>query len=220
MPSPPDEHGTHGTRLTTRLRRYFLNGLAILFPIVVTLYLLLVIFNFVDGLLGRYINYYWQRAYGYEIPGLGLIMTLLLILVAGMFSSHFLGQWFFRLLEERFSALPLIRRIYPSVKQLSRFFFSKEDGESAFRRVVLVEYPRLGVCSIALVTNEATTSVTGKPQVMLTLLIPTPPSPLTGPIIFVPKESVIPLNMTIEEAFKLVVSGGVVAPALEASRQP
>lgn len=204
-----------------RLRRYFFSGLATLFPIVVTLYLLIVVFQFVDGLLGRYINRILLKTYGYEIPGLGLLITLLVVLLVGMLSRYFFGQWMFRNFEEWFSRLPLVRRIYPSAKQLAQFLFAKEEErQAAFRRVVLVQYPRLGSYSVAFVTNETTTNATtGLPQTMLTLLIPNPPSPFTGPIIFVPKEEVILLKMSVEEAVRLIVSGGIVSPPLEAEKK-
>lgn len=200
-----------------RLRRYFVAGLATLFPLVVTLYLLLVVFQFADGLLGRFINRYWLRTYGYEIQGLGLVMTVLLIFLTGVVSSHFFGQWMFRRFEGWLGRLPVVRRIYQPVKQLAQFLFEKSQREAAFRRVVLVQYPRPGVYSLAFVTNETSTTVTGSPKTLLTLLIPNPPSPFTGPIIFVPKEEVVPLKISVEEAVRLIVSGGVVAPSLEAA---
>ena len=198
-----------------RLRRYFVAGLATLFPLVVTLYLVLIVFQFADGLLGRFINRYWVRTHGYEIPGLGLVMTVILILLAGVLSSHFFGQWLFRGFEGWFGGLPVVRRIYQPVKQLAKFLFEKNERDGAFRRVVLVQYPRQGVYSMAFVTNETTTSVTGSPTTLLTLLLPNPPSPFTGPIIFAPKEDIIPLNISVEEAVRLILSGGIVTPPLE-----
>ena len=203
--------------LPTRLRRYFITGLASLLPVVVTLYVLLLVFQFADGLLGRYINRFWLRTYGYEIPGLGLVMTVLLILLVGAVASHFLGQRMLDILEGWFSRLPVIRRIYPSIKQLAGFLLSKDENQpSGFRRVVLVEYPRLGCYSIAFVTNESPLVAGLFPSPTITLLIPTPPSPLTGPIIVVPKDAVIDLDMSIEDAIKFVVSGGIVAPPVRA----
>jgi len=214
----PEAHPT--VRLTMRLRRYFFAGLAALFPVVVTLYLLVVVFKFADGLLGRFINRYWLRTYGYEIPGLGLVITAVLILVVGVLSSHFFGQWLFRSLEEGLGRLPLVRRIYPPVKQLAQFLFEKGERQAAIRRAVLVQYPRQGIYSIAFITNEMRTSATGSPKTLLTLLIPNPPSPFTGPIIFVPEDEIIPLDISIEEAVRLIVSGGVVSPPLAAAADP
>lgn len=213
----PDEPTPHWMmRLTARLRRYLLTGLATLFPMAVTLYALVVVFQFSDGLLGRFINRYWLQIYGYEIPGLGLVMTVALLLAVGVLASHFFGQWLFRWFEGWFGGLPVVRHIYQPVKQLAKFLFGQRPEEPAFQRVVLVEYPRTGSYSLAFVTNEATTTVLGAPRTLLTLLIPTPPSPLTGPIILVPKEDVIPLTMPVEDAFKLIVSGGIASPPLQA----
>ena len=208
------------------MQRYFVAGLATLLPVAVTLYLLAFVFKFADGLLGRYINRYWLRTYGYEIPGLGLVMTVLLILAVGMLSSYLFGQVLLRNLEGWFSRLPVIRRVYPSVKQMAGFLFAKEKQQAAFRRVVMVQYPRPGCYSLAFVTNESAgpspqgglLAQTGKP--MLTLLIPTPPSPWSGPLIFVPKEETIPLDISIEDTFKLIVSGGVLAPTFNVSTHP
>ena len=204
-------------RLTTRLRRYLIAGLATLFPVVVTLYALVIVFQFADGLLGRFINRYWLHTYGYEIPGLGLVMTVVLLLIVGILSSHFFGQWLVRRVEGWFGHLPVVRHIYQPVKQLAKFLFERGEREIAFRRVGLVEFPKAGSYAIGFVTNEATTTVLGTSQTLLTLLVPSAPSPLTGPIIIVPEKDFIPLNMSIEGALKLIMSGGVVAPPLEAA---
>ena len=201
---------TWSIRIRQGFRRYFVTGLATLFPVAVTSWLVWQIFRFADGLLGR--------SLGLQIPGLGLIVTLLVILAVGMFSIHF-GRVAFRTFEAAFARLPFVRKIYPAVKQLADFLFSEEGRHSAFRRVVLIEYPRSGAYSIAFVTSETPTTVTGKPQVLVTCLVPNPPSPFTGPIIFVPQEDVVPLDLSIEDAVKLIVSGGVVASPLQAAQQ-
>jgi uncharacterized membrane protein len=194
-------------KLGQALQRYFVTGLAALFPVVVTLYLLVAIFKFSDGLLGRYL--------GSRIPGLGLLLTLLITLAVGFLSSRFIGRFLFPVLETWFSRLPLIRAIYPAVKQLTRFLFSDEKNVS-IRRVAMVEYPRPGVFTLAFVTNETLTSVTGAEEKLLTLLIPTPPSPFSGPLIFVREKDVTFLDMPVEDALKLVVSGGVASAPLRA----
>ncbi len=196
-------------QLSQALRRYFVTGLATLFPMTVTVWLLAKIFQLSDRLLGQYL--------GFQIPGLGLLITVLIILAVGVLSIHFFGRALFQTLESWFIRLPFVRKIYPAIKQLAEFFFREEGkGQPAFRRVVLVEYPRTGSYSIAFVTNESQTTATGTPQMLLTLLIPTPPSPLTGPIVFVPEQDVIALDLSVEDALKLVLSGGIVAAPLKA----
>lgn len=206
---------TSPTSLSVRLgrafRRYFITGLATLLPVVVTLYLLVTIFRLTDGLLGRHL--------GVAIPGLGLVVTVLIILAVGVISIHFFGRQLFRVVEAWFIRLPLVKKIYPAAKQFSDFLFAESGQRSGIRQVVLVEYPRLGTYSVAFVTNEAKTVVTGRSQTLLTLLIPNPPSPFTGPIIFVPQEDVVPLDLSVEDAVKLIVSGGVVAAPFQAARR-
>lgn len=191
------------------LRRYFVTGLATLAPLVITLGLLVWIFRAADQFLGRY--------FGFEVPGLGLIVTILLVIAVGIITIHFFGRVVIRVLEGWLYRLPIIRKIYPPIKQLAQFLFRDGEQPAAFQRVVLVEYPRPGSYSLAFVTNEATTSVTGRSVTFLTLLIPTPPSPFSGPILFVPKGDVIPLQLSVEAAITLVVSGGVAALPLQAA---
>ena len=198
-------------RFGRAIRRYFLTGLATLFPVVVTLVLVWQIFKIADGLLGQY--------FGSPIPGLGLVVTLLVIVLVGVFSVHFFGRVVFQTFELVLSRLPLVRKIFPAVKQLTSFLFSEEGRSPAFRRVVLVQYPRPGVYSLAFVTNESVTTATGKEETLLTLLIPNPPSPFTGPIIFVPQRDVIVMDVSVEDTVKLIVSGGVVGTPLQAARR-
>lgn len=202
-PSSPSRARTFGQSF----RRYFVTGLATLFPVALTLWLVWVIFNFADSQLGR--------IFGVTFPGLGILGTVLVILLVGVLSIHFFGRVLFRTIEAWLSRLPFIKRIYPAVKQVAGFLFEENGAQAALRGVVLTQYPRLGVYCIAFVTNETRTRVNGKDQTLLTLLLPNPPSPFTGPLIFVPKEDVVPLSMTVEEAVKFIVSGGVVAAPLE-----
>lgn len=194
------------------LRRYFITGLATLFPVAVTLWLVVLIFRTADRFLGRWL--------GFRIPGLGLVVTIGLIIGVGVFSVHFFGRAVFLTLEAWLSRLPLVKKIYPPVKQLAQFLFNEESRQAALRRVVLVQYPRPGAYSLAFVTNETMTTATGVPQCFLTLVIPNPPSPFTGPIIFVPAADVVPLDMSVEDAVKLIVSGGIVAAQLRAAPIP
>ena len=198
-------------RLGLALRRYFITGLATLFPVTVTIFLVVQIFQFADGLLGKQL--------GFTFPGLGLVVTILVILLVGVLSVHFFGRVLFRTIGSALERVPVIRKIYPPVKQLADFLFNEESRKSAFRKVVLIQYPRPGVYSIAFVTNETNTTAMGKPQTLLTCLIPNPPSPFTGPIMFVPAEDVVPLTLSVEDAVKFIVSGGVVATPLEASKR-
>lgn len=193
------------SRFGQALRRYFVAGLATLFPVAVTLWLLFKIFMIADGLLGRH----------FKIPGLGLLVTICVILMVGVFSVHFFGHVVFRTFEILFNRLPIVKKIYPPIKQLTSFIFNEKARESTFSRVVLVQYPRNGVYSIAFVTKEWDTTVTGQSERFFTLLVPTPPSPFTGPIVFTPISEVIPLTMTVEEALKLIMSGGIAASPLQ-----
>lgn len=189
------------------LRRYFVTGLATLFPVAVTIWLVFLIFNFVDGQL--------RNLLGIQIPGLGLVITILVILAVGVFSVHFFGRVLFRTIETGFSWLPIVRKIYPPVKQFAQFLFQEGGKQTTVRGVVLAQYPRQGTYTIAFVTNETQTTVNGAPQTLLTLILPNPPSPFTGPIILVPKEDVIPLDLSVEDVVKFIVSFGVVTPPLK-----
>ena len=205
------ENSSRSLGMGQALRRYFVTGLATLFPVTVTAWLAWKIFQLADGFLGNTFNF--------QIPGLGLVVTVLVILLVGVLSVHFFGRLLFRTIEIGISRLPIVRKIYPPVKQLAQFLFSEESRRATFRRVVLIQYPRPGAYSVAFVTNETKTTAMGKPQTLLTCLIPNPPSPFTGPIIFIPQEDVVPLDLTVEEAVTFIVSGGVVAAPLEASKR-
>jgi uncharacterized membrane protein len=191
------------------LKRYFVTGLATLLPVVVTVWLLVQIFKIADNFLGRY--------FGASIPGLGLLATCMIIMVVGVVSIHLFGRLLIQALEVGFSRIPVVKSIYPAIKQIASFLFGDGEGggASAFRRVVLVQYPRPRAWALAFVTNEDTTAVTGRAETLLTLLVPNPPSPFSGPVLFVPKEDVIPLTMSVEDALKLIVSGGVVGSPLK-----
>lgn len=199
-------------RMGQTLRRYFVTGLATLFPVAVTAWLVWQVFKFADGFLGNLL--------GFQFPGLGLVVTILVILIVGILSIHFFGRVVFRTIEVGFSRLPLFKKVYPSVKQLAQFLFNDEARQSTFRGVVLVQYPRAGLYCIAFVTNETSTVVTGRQQSLLTLLLPNPPSPFTGPLIFAPKDEVIPLDLSVEDAVKFIVSCGVVTPPLQVKTLP
>lgn len=194
-----------------KLRKYFFSGIVVVTPIVITVSILSALFRFTDGLLGRYINYYLKKNLGYGIPGLGLIIFLLVILVVGFFAANFLGKKILRLLEAWFLKIPFVSRIYPHIKQFVDLVAAKE--KPSFKKVVLIEYPRNGIYSLGFITNEGMKEIEEKTgQNIVTVIIPSIPNPFSGFFVFCKKEELIYLDITVEEAIKQVVSGGVLQP--------
>ncbi len=195
-----------------KLKRYFITGLLAILPTFLTLYILFIIFRLIDNIFGRIINSYLKSAFGFSIPGLGFIMAILIILAIGFVVSHLLSKRALPLIERWFLKLPVIRHIYPSIKQIIGFLFSKD--RAVFKKVVLVEYPSKGIWSVGFMTNEGfreAQELTG--QELVHVLIGSTPSPWSGFFILVPKNAVKFLEMSAEEGIKLIVSGGILKPA-------
>jgi len=195
-----------------RLKHYFVTGLIVVLPIFLTLYLLFIIIRLIDGLLGVIINSYLKAEFGFSIPGIGLILGILLILLIGFIVSNILSKKVLPTIERWFLKLPGIRQIYPPIKQIISFIFSKDN--TAFKKVVLVEYPSKGIWSIGFMTSEGFREAQEKTgQELVHVLISSTPSPWSGFFVLVPKNEVKFLEMTIEDAIKLIVSGGIIKPS-------
>lgn len=194
------------------LKRYLFAGLATVVPLFITFYFIFLIFQITNRFAGRYINDFLLENYGFYIPGLGLIFLVLITIAIGAFVSNFLGHRIFSFFDRMFHKMPLIANIYPSAKKLSDFLF-KEEQQKKFRKVVLVEYPTPGSYSIGFLTNEGLKEFNEKTDSeLVTVLVPLSPMPYSGLLLVLPKEKLIEIDMTINDAVKLVLSGGVVVP--------
>jgi len=195
-----------------KLKNVFLAGLAVAIPVGLTIYILIFLIDLMDGLL-RVIpaGLHPDQFLGFRIPGLGVIATLILIFIAGLIATSYAGGKFFRLAESLVDRIPLVRGIYQAIKQIVQTMVSKE-GQS-FKKVVLVEFPREGLFTAAFVTGTATGELREKTGGRcLNLFVPTTPNPTSGYYLIVPEESVTALEMSVEEAFKLIISGGMISP--------
>ncbi len=198
-------------RVLIDLRTYFFTGLAAILPIFATCYVIFFLFVFTDSILGRFINAYLQNKLGFYIPGLGIIIFVLLILFAGILAKYLLGRRLFVWFESSLLRIPLIKQIYLSFKQIVEFLFSQK--KRTFKKVVLVEYPRKGIWSLGFVTNEgmpAAKQLTSED--LINVFIPSSPGPLTGYLVFVRRQEAIFLDISVEDAIKMVFSGGVLNP--------
>ena len=192
-----------------RLKRYFITGLIVLVPAILTLYILVMTFKFVDGILGKYLNAYLEQYTGIYIPGIGFLLFIFLILLAGFLATKFIGRKIYPRIEKWFSRLPLINKIYPSLKQIVLFVLAQK--EFGFKKVVLVEYPSKGLWSVGFITNEEFKKVNEALQSeVVSVFIPSSPGPLTGYVIFVPKTNLRFPDIAISDALKIIISGGVV----------
>lgn len=198
--------------LGVRLRKYLFAGLAAVLPLFITVYIVVLIFEISNRFAGRYINAFLIEKYGFTVPGLGLLLLLLLIMAVGVFVRNFVGGKIFGLAEGFFSRIPIAANIYPSAKKLSDFLF-KEDAPARFKKVVLVEYPAPGSYSIGFLTNDGIEEFNKRTEKSLvTVLVPLSPMPHSGLLLILPREKLIEIDMTVNEAVKLVLSGGVVVP--------
>ena len=197
--------------MQSRLRRYFVSGIIIFLPLALTINLLFLTINLADGLLGRYIQPYFAREFGFYFRGLSILISILLIFLIGFFAHHLFGNKIIPFFERLLLRIPFFKQVYPAIKELSMFLFSREQQKMSFQRVVLVEYPRKGIYSFGFWTNDAPKRVSEKiGKELCNVFIPTTPSPLTGFVILVPKEDLIFSDISVEEALKIIISGGVV----------
>jgi uncharacterized membrane protein len=187
----------------------FLRGLITLLPLLVTVWLLFFFYNFLDGILGNIIT----MIVGHHIPGLGLALILFFILFVGLISPHFIGERLIHYGDRLMNQVPIVKSIYSSVKQINDVFFMERDSKG-FNRACLVEYPRKGIWSVGFVTSDAAKEIESKTRLkkMINIFIANTPTPATGFLIVVPVKNVKLLDMKIDDAFKYVISGGVLKP--------
>lgn len=186
-------------------RQIFGRGLVIIIPLVITVWVLQILFNAIDGIISPL----FVEILGKHIPGLGFITMILLIIVIGITSKNLIGRAVFKYFERLIFSLPLARTIYSSAKDLINAFQPGGKGKS-FRQVVLVEYPRQGLWTIGFLTNEIFVKDTANTKALVSIYIPNPPNPTSGIMILAAKETIQVLDMTVEEGLKLVLSGGIV----------
>jgi uncharacterized membrane protein len=192
-------------------KKYLITGLVVVIPFSLTIYILAVVFQFLDNILGVFLVDYLKKNWGFYIPGIGFLLFGLLILLVGILATKFLKHRLFLNLEKWFCALPLIRNIYPALKQV--ILFASAQKEFGFKKVVLVEYPSKGLWSLGFVTNEGFCGINreiGKES--LAVFLPMSPGPLSGYVIFVPKEDVRFPDMSVKEALNIIISAGVFNP--------
>ena len=190
------------------LKRHFLTGLVVIIPLFLTVYLFVLIFQFFEGILGGFLNNYLKAKFGFYIPGLGLILSLAIVLLAGVIASRFIGRKIFNFFESWYGRLPLIKTIYPAFKQLALFLFAEK--ETGFKRVVLIEYPAKGIWSIGFLTNEGLQEINDVfNKEMVGVFVVLSPGPFSGYVVFVPREELKFPDISVSDALRIVISGGV-----------
>jgi uncharacterized membrane protein len=196
------------------MKKYFITGLLIWVPLAITAWVLTLIVRTMDQtllLLPSAIRP--ENLLGIYIPGIGVIATLLVVFLTGLITANIIGQRLLRFWESVLSRIPVVKSVYYSVKQVSDTLFSS-SGE-AFRKALLVQYPRQGIWTIAFLTGQPGGDVvTHLGEDYVSIYVPTTPNPTSGFFLMLPRKDVIELDMSVDEALKYIISMGVVAPPL------
>lgn len=203
------------------IKRYFITGLLVLVPLFITIWVLIVLIGILDqSLLLVPASLQPEALFGMSIPGLGALLTLGIILLTGVIATNFFGKRIILFWESLLGRVPVVKSIYYSVKQVSDTLFA--DSGQAFRKALLVQYPREGSWTIAFLTGKPGGDVVNHLQGdYVSVYVPTTPNPTSGFFLMMPKADVIELTMSVDEALKYIVSMGVVAPDIaKRSRKP
>ena len=221
--SPGSDHGLHAKDghkpgqhklgLLARLRAYFLAGVLVTAPAAITIYLAWLFINFIDGAIGTIIpgRYNPEQFMPFTIPGLGVLMVVVVLVLVGAFAAGYVGRLVVRLGEGLVEKMPVVRHIYSAIKQIFETVLAQQS--TAFREVVLLEYPRVGVWSLGFITGPPHGEIQrAAGQELITVVIPTSPIPTAGFLLFVPRKDVVILDMSVDEGLKVVMSGGIVNP--------
>jgi len=207
-----------GLGFAARIRAYFLTGVLVTAPISITLYLAWILIDAVDAWVAALIPpaYHPEHLLPLWIPGIGLLLAAVVLVLIGWFAAGYLGRLLVGVGEGALARVPVVRNLYAATKQLFETVLANKS--QAFREVVLVEFPRRDAWTVAFVTGEPPAEAqarTGEP--MVCVFVPTAPSPTGGYVLFLPERDVVRTSMTVEEALKLVVSTGIVAPPARAA---
>ena len=192
----------------TRLRNYFIAGIVVLIPLGITVYLTVLIITISSKILPKEINP--NHYMPYNIPGLEIIISLFIITFIGWLSLSFLGRKFLNLFNNILKRIPILRTIYSALGQMTQTF---TNTDSKKKNVVLVEYPRKGSWAVGFATKDNVGEITAKTnKKLVNVFVPTTPNPTSGFLLMFPKDEVIYLDMTFEEASKFIVSAGTSNP--------
>lgn len=200
------------SKIKADLQRHFLAGLLVWLPILATVWVVHFIVSLLDQVLLLLPASFTPRAwFGMDIPGFGVIISLLIVLGTGVLVANFFGRKLFAFWERLVHRVPLVRSVYGSVKQVTQSFL--EPGGNSFKKVVLVEYPRRDMWSIAFqTTDNFSVGQEQLPNKHVIVFIPTTPNPTSGFLLIVPANEVKEMNLSVEDAIKMVISLGVVQP--------
>lgn len=195
-----------------RLRTFFLAGLIAITPAAVTYVVLRWLFFTVDGLFGAPLDNFVHERFGFRVPGVGLLVTLLVILLVGVLTTNLVGRRLIAYVEEWLQRLPLVRSVYATMRQLTDAFLAQD--QTAFKRVAMIEYPRRGSWGVGFVTGEVAGGPMGltEGETYYNVFLPTTPNPTSGFLLILPASEVRLLDISVEDGLKLVISGGVVVP--------
>ena len=204
MGNPPSE--ARRDSFWRRMRRYFLTGLVVLLPVVVSGFVLWRLFTGLDLILGRYVELYLGR----RIPGVGVVALILIIVGTGALASNILGKRLIQAGELLVGRIPIMRWIYRTTKQLFSTFLREKN--TSFGKVVLVNFPTEGTYSMAFQTSESAPAAEGPiGKRLVTVFLPTTPNPTSGYFLLVPEDKVIPLDIPVDEGLRYIVSAGAIA---------
>jgi uncharacterized membrane protein len=194
----------HKKSLSLTLRNYFIAGVIVLIPIGFTLYLSKILIGISSNLIPKNLNP--NHYLPFDIPGVEILISILLITIVGGLSLSFFGRRILKLIDDLFKRIPFLRTVYSAVVQMTETFSKKDDKKKS---VVLIEYPRKGVWAVGFATKENTGEMADKTnKKLINVFVPTTPNPTSGFLLMFPIEDVIYLNMTFEEASKFIVSAG------------
>jgi len=203
------------SKFTSNLRNNFLTGLAVIIPVFITTYLIWSTIGIVDGWVLPLIpeKYALDKFIGIDVKGIGVIIFLLFTVFIGSLTKGYFGRTILKSAESLVDRMPVVRSIYNGIKQIAETVFSQSNN--SFERACLVEYPRKGIWAVAFVSTETKGEVSekiGKNKELFSIFLPTTPNPTSGFLLFLPEKDIIFLDMSVEDAAKLVISAGLVTP--------
>ena len=214
--SDKNPNKSYSFRVLAKVRGNFLAGLVVIAPIGFTMWIINSIIGWIDGWVLPLIpyNYHFAEYIGINLKGLGVMFFLVFTVLVGWVAKGILGRTFLRVGENLVDRTPIVRSVYSGIKQIAETVLSSRD--SSFEKACLIEYPRKGIWAIAFVASDSRGEIAeknpDKQNQLVSVFIPTTPNPTSGFLLFIPKSDIKYLDMTIEEAAKLVISAGLVYP--------